>query len=350
MLDTYIGLVHISSELNNKFIIQTYHDSISYLTNLVRKYVNTTYKTIRNCINKLIDSKILIYDNTLEAWIIEGMSNMVKSKKNVLNEDEAILCTGYTKIRPFFLTDEFHAMRSMEKRLLIFMAQKSDSKFSNKFKNFVVNLNRRNSGWYKILRTTDKYYAKKTIQKMFDKYKNIITPLVNEDSESLNYYTRKSKLFTIEFICPMIAGKNEKAALEDESIKTVITKNPEEYRLIETKATFLEIILDKKQTMHIIRAISNIKEWFLKERIVQLLLNKIRSIQIHKNSNTIKSLPAYAAAVVKNTINEYKQFLSNKLVKNYCAYELEMDYYDYINSLNDKIVNNNIRTTQKLFS
>ena len=53
ILDTYIALAHISSEIKDKFIIQTYDDTKSDLINLVKKYVPATYKTFSNCIDNL---------------------------------------------------------------------------------------------------------------------------------------------------------------------------------------------------------------------------------------------------------------------------------------------------------
>lgn len=347
ILDTYISVVHmcaeIKTDLDNKFIIQTYSDSLSHLTNLVKRYVNTTYKTIHNCLETLIADNFISYDSSLSAWIICGMENMIRNKKEaILLDEDGILFTGYTKIRPFFLSDEFHSMRATEKRLLVFMAQKSDSKNSNKFSNFVVNLNRRASGWYKVLRTSNKYYAKNIIRKMFDKYNDIIQPI--SDDDNYDYVCKQTKRFTLKFACPLIAGKKEKALLEEQAIDSVLSSNPTELELIENKANFLEITLSKKQKMHIIRCVISIKEWFLKDRIVQLILNKIRSIQVYKNKNVIRSLPGYAAAVVKSVLNEYKSFLkiTNKLN--------EMEYYEYIDSFTSNEIDSKIDIVQNLYA
>ncbi|MPQ45341.1 hypothetical protein GBZ86_16655, partial [Clostridium tarantellae] len=46
IIDTYIALVHISSEVNSKYLIQTYSNSKADLINIVKKYLNVSYKTI----------------------------------------------------------------------------------------------------------------------------------------------------------------------------------------------------------------------------------------------------------------------------------------------------------------
>ena len=88
------------------------------------------------------------------------------------------------------------------------------------------------------------------------------------------------------------------------------------------KIKFAEITLTKKLVMHLVRAIANLKEWFLKERITQLIVNKYRAIQIHKSRENIKSLPAYAAAVVRSVVNEYKSFKKNHDLHNMRSYEV----------------------------
>ena len=99
--------------------------------------------------------------------------------------------------------------------------------------------------------------------------------------------------------------------IEDDYIELVKINNPSEYNLVMEKVKYAEITLTKKLVMHLVRAIANIKEWFLKERITQIIVNKYRAIQIHKSRENIKSLPAYAAAVVRSVVNEYKGFKAN---------------------------------------
>ena len=48
ILDTYIALSHISSEVNGKYLIQTYTDTRADIVNQVKKYVKSSYKTIYN--------------------------------------------------------------------------------------------------------------------------------------------------------------------------------------------------------------------------------------------------------------------------------------------------------------
>jgi hypothetical protein len=140
-----------------------------------------------------------------------------------------------------------------------------------------------------------------------------------------DYSPERIKNFKFAFDCKAIKDKTN----EDTYIELVIAKNPKEYELIMDKIRFAQITLSKKLIMHLIRAIANLKEWFLKERIVQLVVNKYRAIQVHKSRENIKSLPAYAAAVVKSVVGEYKNFIhTNKLNKN--SYETSEYFNNYM--------------------
>ena len=91
ILDTYISLVAISSEVNSKYLIQTFTSSKADLIALVRRNLNVSYKTVFNCINKLIEKSILSFDDILDSWILVNMENMTKAKDNLksdLNSEE----------------------------------------------------------------------------------------------------------------------------------------------------------------------------------------------------------------------------------------------------------------------
>lgn len=327
ILDTYINLVNISCEVNDKYLIQTFSDIRSDLINLVRKTLKVSYKTVFNCVEKLIKLNVLDYDNTLNCWILKDMENMTKSKVDSLDLNSSCSATGYTNIRKFFFTDEFTFMKAREKRILIYMSQLSDSKKSGFHDGFSMNLLKPNSSWLNVLKTKSKYYAKYTIMKMLSSYSN----LFKDNSESLrekDYSPKNNRNFKFSFDCKAIKDK----ANEDTYIELVIETNPKEYNLIMDKIRFAEITLSKKLIMHLIRAIANLKEWCLKERVVQLIVNKYRAIQVHKSRENIKSLPAYAAAVVKSVVGEYKLFINTKKInRNY--YEAEEYFNYYVNNV-----------------
>jgi hypothetical protein len=319
ILDTYISLVHISSEVNSRYLIQTYSDSKANLISLVRKHVNASYKTVYNCVERLIDKNILTYDENLNSWILVDMENMTRAKKDTTDDTDSLYkLTGYTHIRNFFFTHEFGTMKAREKRLIIYMTQLTDSKASNFHQGFSMNLLKPDSSWLKVLRTKCKYYAKYTIEKMLNKYIDIF----KDDSQQVraeDLSPIQNKRFKFSFSCPSITDKKD---LENKAIDLVINNNSNEYNLIINKANFAGVTLSKKLIMHLIRAISNLKEWFLKERVVQLIINKYRAIQVHKSRENIKSLPAYAAAVVKSVITEYNSFKANISPKNIANYEV----------------------------
>ena len=170
ILDTYISLVAISSEVNSKYIIQTFTSSKADLVALVRRNLNVSYKTVFNCVNKLIEKSILAFDNILDSWILVNMEKMTKAKNNsksdLSNEDclgltdaagdeessltdatsyEEFGLTGYTHIRNFFFTPEFRNMKAREKRLMIYMSEIKDSKASKFHDGFSMNLLKINS-------------------------------------------------------------------------------------------------------------------------------------------------------------------------------------------------------------
>lgn len=378
ILDTYISLAAISSEVDSKYIIQTFTSSKADLVALVRRNLNVSYKTVFNCINKLIEKSILSFDHMLDSWILVDMENMTKAKHNlkthlksshlnsqdyiglteITSEVESVLAgytgedksglnvaqieeeyaliadiikeksilTGYTHIRNFFFTSEFRNMKAREKRLMIYMSALNDSKAAKFHDGFSINLLKFNSSWMKVLKTKSKYYAKYTIDKMLNKYSEIFKN--NSENERLKDLSPKRNTnFKFYFECEAINTKTK----EDDYIEIVKINNPKEYNLVMEKVKFAEITLTKKLVMHLVRAIANLKEWFLKERITQLIVNKYRAIQIHKSRENIKSLPAYAAAVVRSVVNEYKSFKTNIAfaldnIRNYEVGEYFMEY------------------------
>ena len=335
ILDTYINLVDISSEVNGKYIIQTFTDNISDLINLVLKKLSVSYKTVYNCIQRLIALQILIYDSILECWSLKDMENMTKSKDE-LNFDEKVTATGYTTIREFFFTPQFAKMKAREKRLIIFMTQLKDSKKSKYYDVFSINLLKPGSVWMKVLKTKLKYYARATIVSMLDKYSFIFEDNSDKYRET-DIAPSKIKSFKFFFGCSAVSKNTD----EDTYIDLVLTNNPKEYQLIKDKASFAEVTLTKKLMMHLVRSIANLKEWFLKERVVQLIINKYRAIQIYKSREKIKSLPAYSAAVVKSVVDEYKNFIKTQNINknSYETGEMFNDYYKSdISNSNENII------------
>lgn len=334
ILDVYIILAHISSEVKSgKYLIQSYSSKRSDLINIVHKYCpNTAYKTISNCIDKLEDMKILVYDESLCAWCLKNMENMTKAKAYAETLEERESFTGYTNIRKFFLTDDFFNMRAREKRIVIYICQLLDSKASKNYKNISINLLKFNNSWLRILKTKCKYYAKKTIESMLEKYKSIFSDF-SEEVRQKDIAPKTVTNFKFSFTCESLNNKNS----EDDMLELIKMKNPKEYALVKDKVQFAQITLSKQKVMHLVRAISTIKEWFLKERVVQLIVNKYIAIQIHHSRENIKSLPAYAAAVVKAVVNEYNLF--KEKFNNNVSFNIINNYYD------SYIENNNSSTT-----
>lgn len=330
IFDIYIALAHISSEVDGKFIIQTFSDNKADLINLANKYVNLSYRTIHNNITELTELDILEYKPELSAWILVDMEKMVQSVNEAPSVNERNKFMGFTTIREFFITSEFHEMKSSEKRCLVYMAQLCDSKASMVYNEFVMNLYKSNSSWFKVLKTKSKYYARTTITKMLNRYNNMFINKSDELREK-DIAPKSISLFKFSFSCSAISKK------EDDNTQYDLVKllNAKEFELVKQKITFSNITLTKKQIMHIVRAISNIKQWHIKERVAQIIVNKYVAIQIHKSRENIKSLPAYLVGVVKAVVTEYMEFKNHittmKQDNTFDDLSIDLDNYKYNN-------------------
>ena len=334
IIDTYIALVHISSEINGKFIIQNYSKKIVDLMHLVENYVKVSPNTITNCINRLIQMNILEYNEHLRSWLLIGMENMTKSKNDTTSTDEIRKAsTGYTTIRKFFLQENFTKLKAREKRVLLFMAQLKDSKASEYYSNFNMNLIKPNNIWLKVIRTKSKYYAKMTIENMIEKYPELFQD-VSFELRTKDLSPTRVKSFKFSIICAAMKRKvPEDKEFDNEAYELVTLKNPAEYMLVKDKIKFFDINISKTIIMHIIRAVSTIREWFLKERIINIIMNKYRAEQKHNHHNGIRHIIGYAAAVVNGVMKEYSDFLKLKKENlNIKKYEVGEYYNLYINS------------------
>ncbi|MGL5244112.1 MAG: hypothetical protein ACRC7R_02875, partial [Sarcina sp.] len=124
ILDVYIALVHIASEIDSLYLIQVFDDAKNALIKAVMKYINVKRHTIKNCVDKLIDIDILTFNKEYNGWVLNHMENMHKEKTyDEHNPNGSKKFTGYTKIRAFFLSEKFNNMKAREKRIVIYLAQ-----------------------------------------------------------------------------------------------------------------------------------------------------------------------------------------------------------------------------------
>lgn len=320
IFDTYIALAHVSSMVNGKYIIQTDTDKKSHLVNILRKYVRASKRTIYNSVEKLIKLNILYFDSSLMAWVLSAMENMVRANTSKDSMDNSERSLGYVNIRSFFLTPIFSTMKARVKRLIIYMAQLIDSKAGVFYKNISMNLLKKNSPWLKILKTDNVYYARETILGVLKQYGSLF---IDESSKirdlSLESQVTKNFKFSIK---ATILNKRDK---EKENLELLKRYNSKEYNYIKKRAKESNITITATEIMHIVRGIANIKEGFIKERVVNLLINKFIAIQIYKSREKIKSIPAYTAAVINEVINECGRELGRKFGG------LILDFNDSIN-------------------
>lgn len=335
IIDVYVALAHISNEVKGKYLIQTYTYNKADLVNLIKKYVKVSYKTISNNVDELIRLNILSYNSDLSSWTLVGMENMTQSKINATDIEDISKLKGYTKIREFFLTSDFHNMKAIEKRCLVYLAQLCDSKAAKSYNSFVMNLIKPNSKWKTVLETSCKYYAKYTIQDMLSKYKNLFID-TSEELRSKDLSPKKISNFKFSFSCNVI----EKVETDNTQYDLLSIHNSKELELVKDRINFAGITLTKTNILHIVRSISTIKEWFLKERIVQIIINKYIAIQIHRSREAIKSLPAYLVAVVKAVIEEYNGFKQHSA--NLSGNEIALAYIN-VDCNNNELSNSNIK-------
>ena len=328
VIDVYVALAHISSEVKGKYLIQTYTDKKSDLVNQVKKYVKVSYKTISNNIDKLVKLNIISYDIELSSWTLVNMENMTKSKYNTISIDPSIEYKGYTNIREFFLSSSFHQMKAIEKRCLVYLAQLCDSKAAKSYNNFIMNLFKPNSKWLTILKTKCRYYAKYTIQSMLSKYSDLFTD-TSDELRSKDISPSKISNFKFAFSCNVI----EKVENDNSQYELLSIYNAKELELVKERIELAGITLTKTNILHIVRSISTIKEWFLKQRVVQIIINKYIAIQIHRSRETIKSLPAYLVAVVKGVIGEYNDFKQHRA--NLRGSDIAFEYLNNDTSINE---------------
>lgn len=325
ILDIYISLAYVSLETKSgQYVIQTYSANLSDLIDIVRRNVHCSYKTAYNCIIELINLNILSYSHELCGWTMLGMENMVKSK---LDSPEDNSLYGYTNIRNFFITDEFYNMKAREKRLIIYLCQLSDSKKSDFYNDFSVNLLKPNSSWLRILKTKSVYYARTTLENLLKKYENLFLDKSNE-FRIKQFAPKRINKFKFLFSSNLLKNNT------DDLFNILKKNNAKEYNLVIDKIKFSGITLTKQKIMHLIRGIVGIRQWFIKERVVQIIINKYIAIQIHNSREDIKSLPAYVAAVVKSVVDEFKIFEKNhnkdsksKIVMEYQSEDINEDNY-----------------------
>ncbi|MGL5084997.1 MAG: hypothetical protein ACRC68_04655, partial [Clostridium sp.] len=208
IFDVYISLAHVSSEVNGKFIIQTYSNSRADLINLLKKYLTVSYRTIHNNINELIFLGILGYSNELSAWLLVNMDTMIKSKDNLEQSVDVSKIKGFTRIREYFLTSDFQKMNSAEKRCMVYLAQLCDSKASRSYSDFVMNLSKSNSAWLKVLRTSSKYYARRVVKDMLSDYKDIFTNK-SDELRAKDIAPKTISGFKFSFSCTEIEKKQD---------------------------------------------------------------------------------------------------------------------------------------------
>lgn len=311
ILDTYIALAHMSMQIDDKFYIQTYSESISNLVRLVKRYVKgVSYGAIRNAITELIDLNILIYNSDMDCYVLNEMENMLKKKRNYFSDNDTSKYVGYTHIQDIFFTTRFTQMKYREKRLFVYILQLTDSNANKNYGvNNVCNLLKTNSSWMKILKTKCLYYARDT----FTNFLNNNGDLFENTSDNFKIEFAPKHINQFRFSFRLNIHNFNKDGLENEREETIVIKNnPSEYSYIISRALFVGIELSKTQIMHIIRAASPLPIWSYKVELIDSIINKLKAAEESNSEYKISSLPAYLFGITKRIMQEHKKYLEIK--------------------------------------
>ena len=88
-------------------------------------------------------------------------------------------------------------------------------------------------------------------------------------------------------------------------------KYAKEIALINDYVKAVSIRFEESKVYQLAHIVAKLATWQLKEYVVRVILNKYIAIQKHNSREKISSLPAYAAAVVKYTTEQYLKIKDN---------------------------------------
>lgn len=298
--DVYVSLVHISVQVsdtdnNSRFIIQTGNDKKRTLVKVIKNFLNINRQTIINCLSEIEDLGLLVYNETLNAWELKEMINMLKE--------------GYTSLNSILLEDFFKNLKLREKKLLLYMCHLLGTKDYKKFSNinqadFVINLTKKDSMWKKIISKSDSvyslYYTRTVIEKFLTKMGDKIDNL-SEEKRKVDFRPKEITQFIFYF------NSNVSSKKYDENI-SIELKYARELEMIRSYIKTTEINLSKDKVYQLAHGIGSLGSWVLKEYVTRSIIKKYIAIQKHKSRVDIKSLPAYVAAVVKEVTKDLINF------------------------------------------
>lgn len=323
--DTYAALVTASSEVNEKFIIQTDYSSVANLVNIVKRYINSpSQKTIDNCIRKLMKINFIKYVDEIKSWVLVDMEYMLGKKstdeikekaKIYMKEDPALAefyeksfefeknFKGFTHMRSFFLDKEFSSLKAREKRILLYFASLSDKEeISKNYSGAEFNFNRYESTWYKVIRTKDKYYARRTVEKFINKYNGTLITDISEEfrDKDLSFDKDRNSKFRFAFSCLKIENKITKSA--EEKFEVLKEKYSSDYNLICARITNAKLKLDEITKLNILKSLSTLRNAKLKDEALRRILNRYKKIKANE-ADKIMSIKAYLTGIIFNITN-----------------------------------------------
>lgn len=315
IIETTMGLCFMATESLDKkeYYIKTGNNSISYLARKLKdRYVKANLQTIISTLEELKTFNILKNDEDNTGWILIDMVDMHKKQDDNLSKTNK----GFTRITNWFFSEDFAELTSVEKRICLVMAILKNSRASQFYRenSFIINLlSLKDSLWSKALKSKDKYYARKILNKLLNK--DFITTsteklFVEEDCPS------SIKKFRFNFSCNLF-NKVKRTVVEEEEIQRVFLLNPNDLLLVKNIIRIhtdagKDLKISDLDVMHIVQNIAPL-EYHLKYEVAMGIINKIVSIQVYDNSNYIKSLSSYIKGIVKNVITRFNE--TRKLIK-----------------------------------
>lgn len=302
--DIFLALVHISTEIkdkngNERFLIQVGDDKRNTLIRLLNEHTNINRQTIVHCLEEIEALEILSYVEELSGWELTDMIGMLQE--------------GYTEIRDIMLQEEFSTYKLREKKLLLYMCHLLSTKNANEFRrfqgvDFVINTVKKDSMWRKILRTKSAYYAKYTVSKFLTKVEGKIEN-ISEEKRKVEYKYYNSKQFI--FYCNAAVELKKKY----DNIEWIKIKYADELDMIKQYAKNFGLTgenLTLNKMYQLAHTLGSITSWIIKEQICTIIMKKYKAIEKHKSREDIKSLPAYAASVIRGFLEDYRRHKDGK--------------------------------------
>lgn len=324
LIDVFNVLCEMSTQIDykkentSKFLIRTHTNSIYNLAVAIMNespYMKSR-NTITECLNKLRDMSILMFNSEENAWEIKNMDRMIHNSM-----DGEIKKVGYMHLREFFFTEEFYNLPISDKKIIYYACSIMDTKGFKKFGKLITSLKPSNdeysSKWMEFLNTDDIYYTKKVLTRVLTNYdlfedigedmrrKELVAPKYKNLSFDKLKQIRKSLKFKFWFK-PLkkitdIIGKIKDKEAELASFK-VKYRDYFEY-IKDTAFSFGKKVFDKlnDRIYYALFKVGRCLHWEIKRKMVQAICLSLYS------DGSISAPEKYVSRIAYNCLENFKR-------------------------------------------